>query len=367
MARIPCSGIPHGRPGKNGRVRAITVKPGTPNSLELVNDFPEPDSAEGAVLVEAIAVGVCGTDQEIIAGHYGQAPPGSDTLVLGHESLGRVLEDASGTMHPGDLVASVVRHPDPLPCVNCASGEWDMCRNGQYTEHGIKALPGFARDRWRIQPAYAVGLDPALAGVGVLLEPASVLAKAWDHVERIGLRATWAPQTVLVTGAGPIGLLAALLGTQRGLTVYVLDRATSGPKPELVRALGAAYHSSGVADLDLEPDVVIECTGAPSVVLDVICKAARNGIVCLTGVSSGGRTIDFDAGALNRSLVLENNVVFGSVNANLRHWTAAADALAKADPDWLGSLITRRVPVERYAEAYESTASDIKVVVDFTA
>jgi glucose 1-dehydrogenase len=367
MAPVPRSGMPAGRPGKNGRVRAITVKPGTPNSLKLAEDFPEPDPAEGAVLVEAVAVGVCGTDQEIIAGNYGQAPPGSDTLVLGHESLGRVLEDASGAMQPGDLMAGIVRRPDPVPCANCASGEWDMCRNGRYTEHGIKALPGFARDRWRIQPAYAVGLHPALADVGMLLEPASVVAKAWDHVERIGRRATWAPQTVLVTGAGPIGLLAALLGTQRGLTVHVLDRATSGPKPDLARALGATYHTSGVADLDLQPDVVIECTGAPSVVLDVMCKAARNGIVCLTGVSSGGRTIDFDAGALNRALVLENNVVFGSVNANLRHWAAAADALARADPEWLGSLITRRVPVDRFAEAYESTTDDIKVVVDFTA
>jgi glucose 1-dehydrogenase len=348
-------------------VRAVTVEPGTPNSLALVDDFPEPDPAEGAVLVEAVAVGVCGTDHEIIAGHYGQPPPGSDTLVLGHESLGRVIEDASGTMRPGDLVAGVVRHADPVPCANCAIGEWDMCRNGRYTEHGIKALPGFARERWRIQPAYAVGLHPAVARVGVLLEPASVVAKAWEHVERIGQRANWAPQRVLVTGAGPIGLLAALLATQRGLTVHVLDRATSGPKPDLARALGARYHSCGVADLNLEPDVVIECTGAPSVVLDVMCTAARNGIVCLTGVSSGGRTIDFDAGALNRTLVLENNVVFGSVSANLRHWTAAAEALAKADHDWLASLITRRVPVHRCAEAYESTGGDIKVVVDFTA
>jgi glucose 1-dehydrogenase len=253
-----------------------------------------------------------------------------------------------------------------VPCVNCASGEWDMCRNGLYTEHGIKGLPGFARERWRIHPAFAVGLDPTLAGVGMLIEPASVVAKAWDHVDRIGQRANWAPQTALVTGAGPIGLLAALLGTQRGLTVHVLDLAATGPKPDLARALGATYHSSGIANLDLEPDVVIECTGAASVVLDVMCKAARNGIVCLTGVSTGGRTIDFDAGALNRSLVLENNVVVGSVNANLRHWAAAADALAKADRDWLGSLITRRVPVDRYAEAYESTGDDIKVVVDFT-
>ncbi|SIN21924.1 glucose 1-dehydrogenase [Micromonospora cremea] len=346
-------------------MRAVTVKPGVANSLSLVEDQPEPAPEEGAVLVEALAVGICGTDHEIIAGEYGEAPPGEDRLIIGHESLGRVLEDPTGTLQPGELVAGIVRHPDPVPCPNCAVGEWDMCRNGQFTEHGIKGLPGFARDRWRIEPRYAVRLEPALARVGVLLEPTSVVAKAWDHIERIGHRAEWQPQTVLVTGAGPIGLLAALLATQRGLAVHVLDRATSGPKPELVAALGASYHTVPVNDLPFEPDVVLECTGAPTVVIDVMCKAAPTGIVCLAGVSSGGRIIDFDAGALNRALVLENNVVFGSVNANERHWSMAAQALSRADQSWLESLLTRRVPVERYAEAYTAEPGDIKVVLEF--
>lgn len=347
-------------------VRAVTVTPGVPDSLRLVNDWPEPAPEEGAILVEALAVGVCGTDHEIVAGEYGEAPPGQERLVLGHESLGRVLEDPTGTLQPGDLVAGVVRHPDPVPCANCAVDEWDMCRNGRYTEHGIKGLAGFARERWRLQPKFAVGLDPALASVGMLLEPASVVAKAWDHIERIGLRAEWKPKSVLITGAGPIGLLAALLGSQRELSVHVLDRNTSGPKPDLVRALGATYHTSSVTELDLSPDVVIECTGAPTVVLDAMCKAAPTGIVCLTGVSSGGRTINFDAGALNRELVLENNVVFGSVNAGRRHWDLAAEALAQADQSWLTSLITRRVPVLDYREAYARTGEDIKAVLDFT-
>ncbi|MEU2612844.1 glucose 1-dehydrogenase [Micromonospora sp. NPDC007271] len=346
-------------------MRAVTVTPGVPDSLRLIEDWPEPAAEEGAILVEALAVGICGTDHEIVSGAYGEAPPGQEQLVLGHESLGRVLEDPTGTLQPGDLVAGIVRHPDPVPCPNCAVDEWDMCRNGGYTEHGIKALPGFARDRWRVQPKFAVGLDPALAPVGMLLEPTSVVAKAWDHIERIGSRARWKPQSVLVTGAGPIGLLAALLASQRELSVHVLDRATTGPKPELVRALGATYHTSRVSELDFAPDVVVECTGAPAVVLDTMYKAAPTGIVCLTGVSSGGRTIDFDAGALNRELVLENNVVFGSVNANRRHWEQAAEALARADHSWLNSLITRRVPVSSYAEAYTSTAQDIKVVLDF--
>ncbi|HEX5543280.1 MAG TPA: glucose 1-dehydrogenase [Micromonospora sp.] len=347
-------------------MRAVTITPGTPDSLRLVTDHPEPPPEEGAVLVEALAVGICATDQEIIAGHYGEPVPGADTLVLGHESLGRVIEDPTGTLNPGDLVAGIVRHPDPVPCPNCAVGEWDMCRNGLYTEHGIKNLDGFARDRWRVQPEFAVGLDPVLARTGVLIEPTSVVAKAWDHIDRIGGRAEWQPRTVLVTGAGPIGLLAALLGSQRGLTVHLLDREVGGPKSRLAEGLGAQYHTVPVSELDFEPDIILECTGAPSVVLDVLCAVGPNGIVCLTGVSSGGRMIDLDAGALNRELVLENNVVFGSVNANRRHWELAAAALTRADQQWLDSLITCRVPVEQYADAYAATGQ-IKTVIEFAA
>jgi len=147
----------------------------------------------------------------------------------------------------------------------------------------------------------------------------------------------------------------------------VLNRAESGAKPGLVRSLGAHFHTGSVAALPGEFDIVLECTGAPPVVLDAMCKAAPNGIVCLAGVSTGGRSIDFDAGALNRALVLENNVVFGTVNANRRHWELAAEALAAADRDWLRRVVNRRVPPEAYAEAYQRQPDDIKVVIDFSA
>ncbi|GIF76701.1 glucose 1-dehydrogenase [Asanoa siamensis] len=348
-------------------MRALTVTPGTTDSLRLDQDFPEPDPREGALLVEAVAVGVCGTDREIIAADYGEAPPGGDRLVLGHESLGRVVEDPTGRLKWGDLVAGIVRHPDPVPCPNCAAGQWDMCRNGQYTEHGIKGLDGFARDRWRIEPEHAVKLDQSLGLLGVLLEPTSVVAKAWELIDRFVERDPWQPENVLVTGAGPIGLLAALLGTQRGLDVHVLDLATDGPKPQLTHDLGATYHSVPVHEIGFAPDLVLECTGAAPVVFSVMDAVGPCGIVCLTGVSSGGHQIPVDAGALNRALVLENNVVFGSVNANARHWKAGADALASADRKWLARLITRRVPVAEFAQAYgPPDADDIKVVVEFT-
>lgn len=346
-------------------MRALTVKPGVANSA-CVEEVPEPTADLGPVLVQALAVGVCGTDLEIVSGKYGWAPPGKDRLILGHESLGRVIEAPAGSgFAPGDLIAGIVRLPDPIPCPNCAIGEWDMCRNGQYTEHGIKEVDGFCCERWRVHPSHAVKVASHLGRLGVLMEPASVLAKAWDHIERIGRRAVWSPQRCLVTGAGPIGLLAALMGRQRGLEVDVLDRVTEGPKPQLVRDLGAHYYSGEVKELTASADVVIECTGVGQLVFDILQSTMPDSITCLTGISSGGRPISADFATLNKSMVLENNVVFGSVNANRRHYEMAADTLAKADPNWLARVVNRSVPLDQWRDALTRTPSDVKPVIRF--
>jgi threonine dehydrogenase-like Zn-dependent dehydrogenase len=346
-------------------MKAITVEPHKPETARL-EDIPEPDARAGSVLVEAIAVGVCGTDVEIVEGKYGWAPPGKSRLVLGHESLGRVIDPGlGGALQKGDLVVGIVRRPDPVPCANCAVGEWDMCRNGQYAERGIKEIDGFMSERWRIDPEYAMKIDHSLGLLGVLLEPTTVVAKAWEQVVAVGQRAFWEPRTALVTGAGPIGLLAALVATQHGLDVHVLDRAESGPKPELVRALGATYHAGTVAAVGFEPDVIVECTGAGQVITDSIRAIAPGGVVCLTGVGSGGRTVGLPTADVASNLVLRNNVVVGSVNANKRHWYKAGQALARADRAWLARLVTRRVPPEEFERALRRQPEDIKVVVEF--
>ena len=338
-------------------MRALTVTPGTPGSL-AVTEVPDPEPGENELLVDALAVGVCGTDREIAAGGYGWAPPGRDRLVIGHESLGRVRTAPPGSgFDAGDLVAGVVRRPDPVPCGACARGQFDMCRNGRYTERGIKEIDGYASRQWCIETDFAVKLDPALAEAGVLMEPTSVVAKAWEQVQRVGERAWFEPRTALVTGAGPIGLLAALLAVQRGLDVHVLDQVTDGPKPGLVADLGATYHHGAVADVAaaIRPDVIIEATGASQVVFDAIASTAPYGIVCLTGVSPKGRRLTIDAGSLSRDLVLENDAVIGSVNANRDHYTIAAAALAGADPGWLSRMVSRRVPLEEFTDAFQAS------------
>jgi threonine dehydrogenase-like Zn-dependent dehydrogenase len=348
-------------------VRAITLLPGVPNSARL-DDIAEPPISDGPVLVRTLALGVCGTDREIVSGAYGEAPPGSERLVLGHESFGEVIEaPADSGFAKGDHVVGIVRRPDPVPCPACAAGEWDMCRNGRYTERGIKGLHGYGAERFRIEPDFAIKVDPALGELGVLMEPTSIVAKAWDHLERIGRRfRSWQPRRLLVTGAGPVGLLAALMGVQRGYEVHVLDRMGDGPKPRLVRDLGGRYHAGQVDDVaNLETDVVVECTGAPSIVANLLDRSAPSRIVCLAGIG-GNHEVNFDVGRFNRTAVLDNNVVFGSVNANRMHYRMAADALGRADMSWLRQLISRRVPIERWQEALQHREGDIKVVIDFT-
>jgi threonine dehydrogenase-like Zn-dependent dehydrogenase len=344
-------------------MRALTVRPTVKDSLAL-SEMPEPPESDGPVLVEALAVGLCGTDAEIVSGEYGEAPPGADLLILGHENIGRVMQAPGTDLRPGDLVVAIVRRPDPLPCPACAVGEWDMCRNGNYTEHGIKGLHGFGSERWRVQPDALVTMDASLASVGVLLEPTTIVAKAWEQIERIGRRAYFGPKVVAITGAGPIGLLAALLAVQRGLEVHVFDQVTEGPKPSLVNDLGAHYHSDPLPDSGVVPDIVLECTGVSSVIVDVLSSNGIDAIVCLTGVSSVGKILPVDVGGLNRMAVLENDVVFGTVNANLRHYEAGVAALAAADRSWLTRLITRRVPLADFADGFHRRPDDVKVVIE---
>ncbi len=351
-------------------MKALSVIPGQAGSA-AVQEVDDPEAGERELLVEGVALGICGTDREIAGGQYGWAPDGRDRLILGHESLGRVRAAPEGSdFSAGDLVVGVVRRPDPVPCSECARGRFDMCRNGRYRERGIKELDGYGSQLWTVEEDYAMRLDPRLERVGMLMEPTTIVAKAWERIDRVGGRvyetqehASW---KVLVTGAGPIGLLAALLGVQRGHDVHVLDRIEDGLKPQLVGDLGATYHSGKIEDAvgDREPDVVIEATGVPQLVFDLMGATAAPGVLCLTGVSPKGRRISVDAGEVNRELVLENDMVFGSVNANLDHYRLAAQALADADVDWLERLITRRVGLDEFRDALGDRPEDVKVVLE---
>jgi glucose 1-dehydrogenase len=349
-------------------MKAITVVPGKPDEVR-VDDLDEPTTAEGSVLVKGHLLGICGTDVDMVERQgYGWPPPGQDRLLIGHESLGEVLEaPVDSGFAEGDLVAGIVRRPDPVPCEACAHHEWDFCRNGKYTERGIKERQGYGSQRWRIEPEYAIKLDSRLGDCGVLMEPASVLAKAWQQTDRFFTRSSWRPRVALVTGAGPIGLFAALMGRQRGLEVHVLDVNDKGPKGQLVADLGATFHTGDVHDIGVRPDVVLECTGYGPLVFELTDVVAPDAVICLTGISSGTRMVSIGLDEVNKSMVLENTVLFGSVNASRSNFEQAADALARADLSWLQRLITRRVPMSGFADGLRKRDDDVKVVVDLSA
>ena len=169
---------------------------------------------------------------------------------------------------------------------------------------------------------------------------------------------------VLVAGAGPVGLLAALFGVQRGYQVHVFDRVAAGPKPALAAALGATYHRGLVSDL--RPDVILECTGAGQLVVEQAGQLAQAGVLCLIGVSSARRRLPVDVNRVAASMVLANSVIFGTVSAARRHYEQAVEALARADPAWLGALITRRVPLSAWHQVLTREPGDVKVTVDLT-
>jgi threonine dehydrogenase-like Zn-dependent dehydrogenase len=347
-------------------MKALTVIPGRPDSAE-VRELPEPPLSDGSVLVRTHAIGICGTDGEIAFEGYGRPPPGVEYLVLGHESIGEVVDAPSNSaLRKGDLVVGIVRRPDPEPCACCAAGDWDMCRNGRYVERGIKERHGYGSERYRVEPEFAVRVDPRLGELGVLLEPTSVVAKAWEQVDRIGSRGCFEPRTALVTGAGPIGLLAALLATERGLQTHVVDIVEEGLKPQLVSDLRATYHCRPIGELEgLGADVVIECTGLGDVILGAMRACAPNAVVALAGISNRPGTIELDVDAANKRMALGNAVMFGTVNGARRHYEQAAEALAAAPPSWLSRLITRKVDLAHWPDALQRGPDDIKVVVEF--
>ena len=285
--------------------------------------------------------------------------------IIGHEGLGQVLEGAAGSgFEPGNLVVGIVRRPDPVPCPACAAGEWDMCRNDLFTERGITGRDGYGSELWRVEHDFAVRVPVELGDCGVLLEPASVVAKAWDQVDQISERAFFIHGRALVTGAGPIGLLACLLGVQRGYEMHVVDLPVRGPKRDLVEELGAHYHAGDAADIGVEVDVVLECTGLGVVGRSAARRLASGGIMRLAGIMDSDPHLDTDATALNRAMVLHNQGPLRNGERRSAPLGAGRRSARRGRPGMALEPDHSQGAAVRWTEALTREPNDIKVVVD---
>lgn len=356
-------------------MRAGVVTPGQAHSGR-VEEIPVPTAGPGECVVQTLEIGICGTDMEIDRAEYGQAPPDSPYLILGHESLGRVLSVPLGEreLKAGDLVAGIVRRPCPECCPSCADGQWDMCETGHYTERGIKAAHGFMSERYTESPAYLVRLPQDLRSVGVLTEPMSVVEKGIDQVFRAQQRLHWVPRRAVVLGAGPIGLLAAMLLRLRGIAVTVCDQVEpTAPRAKIATDIGGDYQNLAATSLTAFlsgkplPDLIVEATGYSPLVFEAAQCLGRNGALLLTAVTGGKRTVGVDTNLINADMVLENHIILGSVNANRDHFLMAVRDLGAIHvlyPLALEAIITRRIPLAQWTQGLTKDPGDIKAVVE---
>jgi glucose 1-dehydrogenase len=331
-------------------VLALVTRPGLAGSAHVA-DIEAVRAREGEVPLRVLEVGVCGTDREIVGGHFGVAPADEGMLVIGHEMLGVVDRDGAGFSR-GDLVTATVRR-SCRHCIACAEGAPDSCLTGDYVERGITRLHGFARELVAEDPAQLVPVPRSLGRLGVLAEPTSVCARALRHARAIGGRHPWELSRALVIGAGAIGVLMTYLLRLEGLEVWAasLERENA-----LVEAVGAHYVSTAETDpAELGGfDLVVEAAGDAEMMAASLGLLRRSGVACLLGIDGRAGTVELDRGVIGVETILENRVVFGSVNAQRQDWLAGVEALDRAQrtwPDALAGTVKLRAPLDRFGDA----------------
>src|SRR5205809_156715 len=333
-------------------MQALVVQPGHAHTTRI-EEVPAVQAREGEVLVRTLEVGVCGTDREISEGLFGIPPQGEPVLVLGHEALA-VVERSGYGFSRGELVTATVRRSCGH-CIACAEGYPDSCLSGDYSERGITRLHGYDRELVAEDPAQLVAIPKSLGRLGVLAEPTSICERALRHARAIGDRQPWQLERALVIGAGAIGLLMTYLLRLADVEVWT---ASLEPENELVEQSGARYASTHDNDLSElgKFDLVIEAAGNAQMMAQTLGLLRRSGVACLLGIDPRVQTVELDGRVLGVDTILENRVLFGSVNAHRQDWLAAVADLDRARERWpeaLDQFVALRVPLDRFAEAFE--------------
>lgn len=353
-------------------MKAISVFPGKPNSVHIA-EVPKPALDEvpngRGVLVKVLRVGVDGTDKEINAAEYGEAPPGFDFLVVGHEGFGRVESVGANVSEfkIGDYVVATVRRPGKS--IYDLIGTSDMTTDNTYYERGINLRHGYLTEYYVDDAEFIVKIPKDLKNVGVLLEPLTVAEKGIYQAYEIQRRLkVWRPRKAAVMGAGTIGLLATLLLRLRGLEVTTFSRT---PRPyknaDLIEELGARYVATPEVSI-LEGakkyglfDLIFEATGNSGVVFASMQALGKNGVLVLASVTGGDKMIQVPADRINLEFVLGNKVMVGTVNANREYFDLGVRDMAQAEEEyrnWLSKLLTDRVQgLDNYADLFKKLAS----------
>jgi threonine dehydrogenase-like Zn-dependent dehydrogenase len=369
-------------------MKAVAVVPGK-REVSVIDVEPPKLAKPTDVILRMLEVGVCGTDREICAFEYGTPPDDNDYLIIGHESLGEVVEfgPAVEGFSKGDLVVTTVRRPCPYDyCASCTTNRADFCYTGSFTERGINRRHGFMAE-FVVDDQMNMNKVPGkLRDVAVLVEPLTIAEKAIEQVWDVQARLPWAcPHSAnmgqghchnaLVLGAGPVGLLGAMALAYNGFATFVYSReAQPNPKADIAKAIGATYLSSqdipvdGLARKIGNIDVVYEATGASALSFKVIEQLGTNGIFVFTGVPGRKAPIQVDTDLIMRQLVLQNQVLFGSVNASRGNFRNAIRDLAMFNDQWpeaVGALITGRHPIDAHRELLVGPPKGIKNVIAF--
>jgi glucose 1-dehydrogenase len=343
-------------------VLALVTQPGHTHTTHIAN-VPAVVAREGEVLVRTLEVGVCGTDREISEGLFGVPPDEEPLLVLGHEALAVVEQDGYGFTR-GQLVTATVRRSCGH-CIACAEDSPDSCLSGDYSERGITRLHGYDRELVAEDPEQLVAIPRSLGRLGVLAEPTSICERALRHARTIGGRQPWQLERALVIGAGAIGLLTTYLLRLADVEVWT---ASLEPENELVEQSGARYVSTPDEELsELGTfDLVVEAAGNAQLMARTLGLLRRSGVACLLGIDPRDQTVEIDGAVLGMDTILENRVLFGSVNAHRQDWLAAVDDLAEARERWpeaLEQFVTLRVPLDRFPEAFEHRGGKATLVL----
>ena len=367
-------------------MKAIAV---TPRAKQLgLIDMTEPTITSPAdVKLRMIEAGVCGTDKEICAFEYGTPPPGSAELVIGHESLGEVVEVGKDVtrVKVGDLVVPMVRRPCPHDyCAACRSGRQDFCFTGDFTERGIKERHGFMAQFVVDDERFMNPVPRDLRDVAVLVEPLTIAEKALIQVWDVQQRLPWScPAAVgkaqahcrraVVLGAGPVGLLGAMALVKNGFDTYVYAREPApNAKADVLAMIGAKYLSAETHSLDAlastvgNVDLVYEATGASRLAFDMIQHLGINGIFVFTGVPGRKGPVEVDTDLMMRNLVLKNQVVFGTVNAGRNAFEASIGDLGAFVESWpkaVAGLISGRFPMSAHRDLLLGQSGGIKNVI----